>query len=107
MRLFPMDARRKAIIINEIIYWKESNLLPDKYSDYLLALYTEGTDKKSDIPAKKQRKNMLTIFFLMINLFLVQLITLIIINTNVTIVLAIKLLILALAVCLSLTGFGL
>lgn len=106
MRLFPMDARRKAIIINEIIYWKESNLLPDQYCDYLLALYTEGTDEKSDTPAKKQRKNMLTIFFLMINLFLVPFIALIIINTDITIVLSITYLILALAICLTLSYFG-
>lgn len=37
-----MDENRKKIIVKEILYWKESRLLPAQYCDYLLALYTEG-----------------------------------------------------------------
>lgn len=37
-----MDQQRKTTIINEIKYWQENRLLPEKYCDYLLALYTEG-----------------------------------------------------------------
>lgn len=37
-----MDDNRKKIIVKEILYWKESRLLPEHYCDYLLALYTEG-----------------------------------------------------------------
>lgn len=29
-------------IINEIRYWKDTNLLPEQYCDYLLQLYSEG-----------------------------------------------------------------
>lgn len=37
-----MDDKRKAIIINEILYWKKNKLLPHNYCDYLLALYSGG-----------------------------------------------------------------
>ncbi|SFL81603.1 hypothetical protein SAMN04487943_104128 [Gracilibacillus orientalis] len=37
-----MDEERKQTIINEINYWKKSQLLPNQYCDFLLALYTEG-----------------------------------------------------------------
>ncbi|OKL38133.1 hypothetical protein [Domibacillus mangrovi] len=35
---------KKEIIINEILIWKENNMLPPHYCDYLLALYTQGED---------------------------------------------------------------
>jgi hypothetical protein len=41
-----MDERRREMIVREIEYWKRSRLLPEKYCNYLLALYTEGDDKK-------------------------------------------------------------
>ncbi|MDZ5470958.1 hypothetical protein SM124_04245 (plasmid) [Bacillus sp. 31A1R] len=37
-----MNEARKKIIVNEILYWKKSRMLPEHYCDYLLALYTEG-----------------------------------------------------------------
>lgn len=37
-----MDEYRKKVITNEILYWKQSKMLPEQYCDYLLALYTEG-----------------------------------------------------------------
>ncbi|WP_102335793.1 hypothetical protein [Salimicrobium jeotgali] len=37
-----MSKNRKDVIVDEIRYWKENKLLPDKYCDFLLALYTEG-----------------------------------------------------------------
>lgn len=37
-----MEKDRKALIIKEIIYWREHQLLPAHYCDFLLALYTEG-----------------------------------------------------------------
>lgn len=37
-----MTEDRKTIIIKEIQYWKDSHLLPSRYCDFLLALYTEG-----------------------------------------------------------------
>ncbi|MCD7033070.1 hypothetical protein LRR81_02430 [Metabacillus sp. GX 13764] len=39
-----MEQQRKAIIIQEIIYWKENKLLPSAYCDFLLALYTGGQE---------------------------------------------------------------
>ncbi|SIS36842.1 hypothetical protein SAMN05421687_10194 [Salimicrobium flavidum] len=39
-----MAEDRKKIIVNEIHYWKQSKLLPEKYCNFLLALYTEGED---------------------------------------------------------------
>lgn len=33
---------KKNLIINEIRYWQEHQMLPDKYCQYLLTLYSEG-----------------------------------------------------------------
>lgn len=38
-----MEQERKETIIHEIKYWKENQLIPSHYCDFLLALYTEGT----------------------------------------------------------------
>ncbi|QDP40632.1 hypothetical protein [Radiobacillus deserti] len=37
-----MNDGRKQIIMKEIYYWKENNLLPETYCDFLLALYSQG-----------------------------------------------------------------
>ncbi|SDQ49289.1 hypothetical protein [Virgibacillus salinus] len=37
-----MSDRRIATVVEEIHYWKEHNLLPDVYCDFLLAIYTNG-----------------------------------------------------------------
>lgn len=39
-----MDKERKNIIISEIRYWKQSKLLPDRYCDFLIALYSRGEE---------------------------------------------------------------
>lgn len=39
-----MDENRKETIMKEIMYWKEHRLLPDRYCDYLLALYSGGEE---------------------------------------------------------------
>lgn len=41
-----MDSQRKAIIIQEILYWKENSLLPNTYCDFLLALYSGGDENQ-------------------------------------------------------------
>lgn len=41
-----MNENRKNIIINEILSWKKTRMLPEQYCDYLLALYTEGNQQK-------------------------------------------------------------
>ncbi|WP_138415750.1 hypothetical protein [Aquibacillus sediminis] len=43
-----MTEERKRTIINEIKYWKQHNLLPSHYCDFLLALYSEGQDILND-----------------------------------------------------------
>ncbi|MGR3765061.1 hypothetical protein [Rossellomorea sp. NS-SX7] len=49
---------RQAVIINEIKFWKQNNMLPDQYCDYLLALYTKGEENHSDPSHKKGRKKL-------------------------------------------------
>ncbi|WP_096188370.1 hypothetical protein [Evansella halocellulosilytica] len=48
-----MDERKK-MIVNEIKYWRENNLLPDTYCDFLLQLYTEGHEGVQDTKEKKR-----------------------------------------------------
>jgi hypothetical protein len=38
-----MDQKTK-IILHEIMYWKKNKLLPDHYCDFLITLYTEGSE---------------------------------------------------------------
>ncbi|KGP90508.1 hypothetical protein N780_05035 [Pontibacillus chungwhensis BH030062] len=42
-----MEDTRKQVIVNEIHYWKNHQLLPKEYCDFLLALYTEGEEDRS------------------------------------------------------------
>ncbi|RSL30905.1 hypothetical protein D7Z54_23305 [Salibacterium salarium] len=39
-----MDEERKDIIVKEIKYWKDNQLLPEHYCNFLLMLYTEGEE---------------------------------------------------------------
>lgn len=50
-----MADTRKEIIIKEILYWKESRLLPEQYCNYLLALYTEGNQPEEVTKGKNKR----------------------------------------------------
>ncbi|MFC5466623.1 hypothetical protein [Lederbergia graminis] len=49
-----MNETRKKIILNEIEFWKQNNMLPEQYCDYLLALYSGG-DIKTE--SQKRHKN--------------------------------------------------
>ena len=49
-----MAHERKSVIIDEIKYWKDHQLLPKEYCDFLLALYTEGADTSEQEPSKKR-----------------------------------------------------
>ncbi|WP_054752994.1 hypothetical protein [Piscibacillus salipiscarius] len=49
-----MNFDRKEVIIKEIKYWKESKLLPEKYCDFLLMLYTQGEGNSESEVSKKQ-----------------------------------------------------
>ncbi|AST92603.1 hypothetical protein BC6307_15540 [Sutcliffiella cohnii] len=50
-----MRDQRKSIIINEIKYWKQNRLLPEQYCNYLLALYSEGTEIDNTITQKASK----------------------------------------------------
>ena len=72
-----MNETRKKIILNEILYWKQTRILPEKYCDYLLALYSEGDielQTATEPPKKKGR------FFLIEILISLILITALIVN---------------------------
>lgn len=43
-----MNKQRKQIIISEIKHWKQSNLLPSHYCDFLITLYAQGDDEPED-----------------------------------------------------------
>lgn len=51
-----MDKNRKKIIIDEIRYWKEHQLLPEKYCNFLLTLYTQGETDFDEQEHKKKEK---------------------------------------------------
>lgn len=59
-----MDKNRKKIIINEIRYWKDHNLLPEKYSNFLLALYTEGDTDEDDNDTIEKNKEPIPYYLL-------------------------------------------
>lgn len=63
-----MNENRKSIIVKEILYWKESRMLPEQYCDYLLALYTEGNRPKEirKESTKKQRIHINYLFLMLI-----------------------------------------
>ncbi|SHN11421.1 hypothetical protein [Gracilibacillus kekensis] len=58
-----MDEGRKKIIIQEIHYWKDHQLLPNHYCDFLLALYTEGEVASKEKNDKKQTAYYLLFYF--------------------------------------------
>ncbi|HHY72983.1 MAG TPA: hypothetical protein GX497_07105 [Bacillus bacterium] len=50
-----MDKSRKNIVLNEIKYWKEHRLLPEQYCDFLISLYTEGSEEEQRAFERKSR----------------------------------------------------
>lgn len=48
-----MDEARKSIVLKEIKYWKEHRLLPEQYCDFLITLYTEGSETGQEVNKKK------------------------------------------------------
>ena len=72
-----INETRKKIILNEILYWKQTRILPEKYCDYLLAIYSEGDIElqiAAESPIKKGH------FFLIEILISLILITALIVN---------------------------
>ncbi|MFJ8245518.1 hypothetical protein [Peribacillus asahii] len=50
-----MNETRKKIILQEIKYWKQTNLLPEQYCDYLLTLYSRGEEQITPSPKESSR----------------------------------------------------
>ncbi|CAH0347030.1 hypothetical protein [Bacillus sp. CECT 9360] len=67
-----MDENRKKIIIQEILYWKNSRLLPEQYCDFLLALYSEGEEVPQQYQTKSKRviPYLIVAFIFLLTLFL-------------------------------------
>ncbi|XXM73710.1 hypothetical protein ACQ0QQ_07410 [Lysinibacillus sphaericus] len=68
---------REAVIVNEIKFWKQNNMLPDQYCDYLLALYTNGNQPVQDTASDKGNRNhrltviLLSAFIISFSLFVI------------------------------------
>ncbi|KON87020.1 hypothetical protein AF332_09485 [Sporosarcina globispora] len=92
-----MDDNRKKIIVNELLYWKKSRMLPDRYCDYLLALYTEGSQPKG---TKKDKNEMFLYLINLIFLLLVPISALLIYFTELSIILQTAILILIIFICI-------
>lgn len=73
-----MNEQRKKIILSEIKYWKQNNLLPGHYCDFLTALYAQGNEQHKEagnltssiLHKEKKKQKYLVIFNLFIGIFL-------------------------------------
>lgn len=79
----PVEQTRKNVIINEIHFWKQHNMLPEHYCDYLIALYTEGENEQEIQHKGKSKKYRFNSEFMFHLLFLFMMIITIVI-TNIT-----------------------
>lgn len=68
-----MNEKRKSIILSEIKYWKQNNLLPEHYCDFLSTLYERGdTSQEAEGKAemailhKEKRNNKLKIISILV-----------------------------------------
>ncbi|MFD1038505.1 hypothetical protein ACFQ3N_08885 [Virgibacillus byunsanensis] len=68
--MVSLTENRIATIVKEINYWKEHNLLPNVYCDFLLALYTNGEDQIETEPSTKSHKKFKPTTFIQIILLL-------------------------------------
>lgn len=71
-----MNEKRKEIILSEIKYWRQNNLLPEHYCDFLATLYSEGEDEEQQLTSKnssilQKEKNKKRNFHYMITIFTV------------------------------------
>ncbi|WP_155767515.1 hypothetical protein [Sporosarcina ureilytica] len=67
-----MNEHRKKIILSEIKYWKQNNLLPGRYCDFLTTLYAQGDEQHkeegnitSSILHKEKKKQKLSVLFIL------------------------------------------
>ncbi|MGR9049340.1 hypothetical protein ACQ4XT_11985 [Halobacillus faecis] len=81
-----MKHERTNIIIDEIRYWKQNQLLPDEYCNFLLALYTQGESQENEESTEGSQS--LAFYMLMaMNAFLLPLSFLVIYFTEMGIIL--------------------
>jgi len=66
-----MNETRKKIILNEILYWKQTGILPEKYCDYLLALYSEGDIELQTATEFLKKKGRFFLIEILISLILI------------------------------------
>ncbi|MCM3394095.1 hypothetical protein MKY20_09855 [Cytobacillus sp. FSL W8-0315] len=92
-----LDENRKKVIVNELLYWKKSRMLPDRYCDYLLALYTEGSQPKE---IKKHKSVMGLYLANLIFLLLIPISALLIYFTELSIILQTAILFLFIFTCI-------
>ncbi|WP_053219144.1 hypothetical protein [Virgibacillus senegalensis] len=71
-----MAVEKKEIIIREIQQWKQSRLLPGKYCDFLLALYSQGEEREE---TTEYHMNLKLVFLLFSNILMLPL-TFLVIN---------------------------
>lgn len=72
------------MVVDEIRYWKNHQLLPKEYCDFLLALYTEGEDDSSSEKKAFPLKAWLTSILVMILLALLPISFLVIYFTEIS-----------------------
>ncbi|MFS0751418.1 hypothetical protein [Oceanobacillus sp. 1P07AA] len=79
--MIRISKEKTKLIINEINYWKEHRLLPERYCDYLLALYTKGGELEVD-DGKRKKLRIAFVYFSLILVMLVVVSTLFIFYNN-------------------------
>lgn len=98
-----MDEARKNIVLREIKYWKEHRLLPEQYCDFLITLYTEGSETGQEV-TEKDSFSFKNLIFQLMNGFILSLLMLtfvVIYFTELSIDLQIGLFIISISICLS------
>lgn len=67
-----MDPQRQEIIINEIMQWRKSKLLPERYCDFLLALYSGGEGQSALVETKRNKIGLYVSSVILIAIMLVS-----------------------------------
>ncbi|MBS4194709.1 hypothetical protein [Lederbergia citri] len=98
-----MDDKRKNIILKEISFWKQNNMLPEHYCNYLMALYTEGQEElQAKVEKRKIHFNM-EIFFSLLYLALIG--TMIVITYITDVSFTMQTLFLSISLCILIISF--
>ncbi|MBS4176308.1 hypothetical protein [Lederbergia citrea] len=76
-----MNDSRKKVILKEINFWKQNNMLPEQYCNYLIALYSEGDAQQQP---KIKKRNMIYSNELLFSLLYLIIIAIAIVITYIT-----------------------